>query len=291
MNNRKPISLNNLIRAVLMIEAGFLLLPRLALDFISVIKHLSNFNFQLPHLLMLATLIVELFALYALVWLLINCMQKTIRYIPKLVWVGLVGNLLLLVLGDLFLWIPIKNWPDPVFAYASTYVIAPTALIIMRWELAKSSAPFKVLLTGHFVLTAIPIISAGLVAYWYFTAPPPGFCVAKNRFIPEEEFVKRAIQYQGNEHKIINGKYSVLACCTVSPMKHDFWSKMLRIDEGVGVGWYYERTPEAITSLDPDRYHVVDITFDSCLTRSIASTGINEKKLPNYSSIYSKYNN
>lgn len=137
------------------------------------------------------------------------------------------------------------------------------------------------------------LLFPSFIAYWYFTAPPAGFCVAQNRVLADVEFlnnVSDARRYN-KDQKFENGKYSVLNCCTISRIEGDFWSKMFRVDEGVAIGWAYERKKAEPTNPKEDKYFLVTATFNSCNTKLLNGTGITEKSLPNYDSAYSKYDN
>lgn len=120
-----------------------------------------------------------------------------------------------------------------------------------------------------------------LIGYRYFTAPPLGFCVAQNRYITDEEYIKRAISVMHKGQKVVDGKRSILRCCYVIRNEGDFLSKVLRADEGVSVSWYFERTQEARDSDSPkDKYYSVDQTIDTCATIIFDDIGISTNSLP-----------
>lgn len=143
----------------------------------------------------------------------------------------------------------------------------------------------------YFIIALLAIILA--LAYWYLTAPPPRFCVAQNRFIPEEEFVKSSVNGKQYKQKIVNGRPSALNCCSITKIEGDFWSKVFRMDEGVAIGWDYERSKDAETNPE-DKYHSVGSVLDSCKTKEKSTFGqetLNTLPTHNKNSSYSKYDN
>jgi hypothetical protein len=57
---------------------------------------------------------------------------------------------------------------------------------------------------GIYLIIA-PLVIILPIAYWYFTAPPPGFCVAQNRFIPDGELTQTSLvllEFQRNQDKL-----------------------------------------------------------------------------------------
>jgi hypothetical protein len=119
-----------------------------------------------------------------------------------------------------------------------------------------------------------------LIGYRYFTAPPPGFCVTQNRFITDEEYIKRAISVMHKGQKVVDGKRSTLRCCYVIREEGGFLSKMFRVDEGVSVSWSFERTEEAWQNdISKDKYYQVAQTIDTCATTIFDDIGISTKYL------------
>lgn len=120
-----------------------------------------------------------------------------------------------------------------------------------------------------------------LIGYRYFTAPPPGFCVAQNRFISDEEYIKRSISVRHRDQKVVDGKRLILNCCVVKREEGGFLSKMFRADEGVSVSWYFERTEEAKHKDSPnDNYYDVEHKLDTCGTTFLHEWGISTNYLP-----------
>lgn len=57
---------------------------------------------------------------------------------------------------------------------------------------------------GIYLIIA-PLVIILPISYWYFTAPPPGFCVAQNRFIPDGELTQTSLallEFQRNQDKL-----------------------------------------------------------------------------------------
>jgi hypothetical protein len=114
-------------------------------------------------------------------------------------------------------------------------------------------------INGNKAILMIALVLSSAIAYRYFTAPPPGFCVAQNRFVLSEEFIDRAMESSSSEEK----GNALIECCVVGRLEGNFIAKMLRFDVGVQV--LLERSPsnkkealdfgESITSM---------VILDSC---------------------------
>ena len=129
----------------------------------------------------------------------------------------------------------------------------------------------------YFIITPLVLILP--ITYWYFTAPPPGWCEAQKRVLPGSEYFKFVTDARAyyKDQKVTNGKYSVLNCCFVYRVEGDFLSKIFRLDEGVWIDWRYERTQESRDEYDPnDKYFGVMEKIDSCATTVLESTGMTE---------------
>ncbi len=123
----------------------------------------------------------------------------------------------------------------------------------------------------YIVITVLAVVLPA--AYWYFTAPPPGYCVEQGRVLSDKEVIELAGVYGGKQYgqKMVDGKASPpLLCCYLKRREGGFWSKMFRIDEGVDIGWFYERSQEAMQIFNiKDKYNQADRTFDSCVIRDL----------------------
>lgn len=99
----------------------------------------------------------------------------------------------------------------------------------------------------YFSVLTIAFSLSSLVAYRYFTAPPPGFCVAQNRFVPAEVFAEKArnTKYLKEFDK---ERFTELECCIVyrGGAVNDVITKVFRIDEGVVVLLNFKRTPKEL---------------------------------------------
>ena len=113
---------------------------------------------------------------------------------------------------------------------------------------------------GIYLIIA-PLVIILPIAYWYFTAPPPGWCAEQNRVLSEKEVIDLAGVYTAKQYgqKMIDGKQSpALLCCHFQRVEAGFWSKMFRIDEGISMGWWYERSEESIRVFNSkDKYYQV----------------------------------
>jgi hypothetical protein len=126
--------------------------------------------------------------------------------------------------------------------------------------------------TKHLIFAALLITLIGWVMYRYFTAPPAGFCVAQNRFIPDEVFIKQAAEEAILERRKFDGKhFSLINCCVVRRLNGNFWLKIFRVDSGVWVLFAYEKSTkikeeETIHGYasGKDRYSWGGGYFDSC---------------------------
>lgn len=119
------------------------------------------------------------------------------------------------------------------------------------------------------------------ISYWYFTAPPPGFCAAQNRYVTDEEYIKLSTNAY-HKYRAFDGKsYSLLNCCVVERIEGGFWSKVFRIDEGVWVNWRFERNghriglflPGDVDSFVDHKFYQVDRKIDACATTILDSRG------------------
>lgn len=93
-----------------------------------------------------------------------------------------------------------------------------------------------------------------------------------------------ATQYQ---QKTIDGKVSPpLFCCYIQRKEGGFWSKMFRVDEGVSMGWWYERNEEGRGELNPkDNYYQVDWIVNSCVTKDLYRSDNTTDSLPQKSEL------
>jgi len=132
------------------------------------------------------------------------------------------------------------------------------------------------------VISIVLIASlALLITHLYFTAPPLGFCVEQNRFITVDEYIKFSTGVRFKDQKIEDNRYSILNCCEAIKRERGFWSTIFRVDEGVGVDWYFERNEAAMASHDhEDKYYAVFHVINTCATKFIVDSGITEKSLP-----------
>ena len=112
----------------------------------------------------------------------------------------------------------------------------------------------------------ILIIPIAFVAYRYFTAQPAGFCVAQNRFVPDEKFIKESLSFPFYlETSEFDGENrSLLNCCEVTRVESDFWSKVFREDKGVVVYFGFKKAQHAIDEQHPEKYYFALIHYESC---------------------------
>jgi hypothetical protein len=132
----------------------------------------------------------------------------------------------------------------------------------------------------YLIITLLLIIFP--ISYWYFTAPPPGFCEAQGRIFSKKEIIDILGVYSRTQHgqKTTKGKpSSPLNCCSFAPVESGFWSKMFRIDEGIYVDWIYERSEDSMRKNDPEYkfYHQM-IIINNCATELIWLSGAVEKE-------------
>jgi hypothetical protein len=131
-------------------------------------------------------------------------------------------------------------------------------------------------------LIIVPLVIILPIGYWYFTAPPPGWCETEKRVLTNKEVIELAGVYTAkqSEQKVVDGKVlPPLNCCSLGRVESTFWSKILRIDKGIDIGWWYERSEEAIKKSDASyKYYHQMITVNSCATKWIWQGGIVEKE-------------
>ena len=88
---------------------------------------------------------------------------------------------------------------------------------------------------GIYLIIA-PLVIILPISYWYFTAPPSGFCMTKNRFLTDAEYIEFVVPHGIQRgQKVIDGK-PVMNCCSVNrdggPLRQmdDFTAKLFRLD-------------------------------------------------------------
>ena len=145
-----------------------------------------------------------------------------------------------------------------------------------------SENSFKVAMKGdgkYLVITPLVILLP--VAYWYFTAPPPGWCVAQKRLLTNKEYIEFVVPKLNDGQKVVDGK-PVINCCSVDRQGGVYGSggiisKMFRLDDGVEVSWNYELSEEGKVmrhaSLGETHYAEIRLV-DSCATKIIEQAGI-----------------
>ena len=146
-----------------------------------------------------------------------------------------------------------------------------------------SETSFKAAMKGdckYLVITPLVILLP--VCYWYFTAPPPGWCAAQKRLLTDKEYIEFVVPKLNYGQKLVDGK-PVINCCSVDRtggmlrQVDSFVSKLFRLDTGVEVSWDYELSEEGKvmchTSLGETHYFEIRVV-DSCATKIIEQTGI-----------------
>ena len=142
---------------------------------------------------------------------------------------------------------------------------------------------FKAAMKGdgkYLVITPLVILLP--VCYWYFTAPPLGYCAEKKWLLTDAEYIEFAVP-KGLQRgqKITDGK-PVINCCSVDRtggmlrQVDSFVSKLFRFDTGVEVSWTYELSEEGkkitFAGAGDTKYAVIQVV-DSCATKLFESAG------------------
>lgn len=126
------------------------------------------------------------------------------------------------------------------------------------------------------------------ITCWFNTAPPPGWCVEQKRVLSEKEVIELAGVYtaERSSQKVIGGKLSPPLFCYIQRIKGGFWSKMIRMDEGVSMSWWYERSEEDRQKFNSnDKYYQLDRTVNSCVTENIYQSNNTTDSLPEKNSL------
>lgn len=127
----------------------------------------------------------------------------------------------------------------------------------------------------NIAITLLIVISTGWITYRYFTAPPPGYCIANKRVLTDAEYIQFATEGYEKDAKFIDGKPSI-HCCTVERQKQDLISKTFRFDDNVTVSWTYEMKDEDTRKVfgSKEKYYLVLRVINSCATVVIHRWGI-----------------
>lgn len=100
------------------------------------------------------------------------------------------------------------------------------------------------------------------IGYRYFNPPP---CVAQDRLVPAEDFIKMTVdafkKHNGNITSIVN-------CCIVRRIDPSFMDKLFGVDGGVWVSIAYKKNQKEIdASYDKHLYGWGGYNYDSCGNR------------------------
>lgn len=132
-------------------------------------------------------------------------------------------------------------------------------------------------------LIITPLVFVLPITYWYFTAPPSGWCEAQNRVLTDAEYIDFVVP-RGTQRgqKIVDGK-PVIDCCSVDrdggtlKQMDDFTAKLFRLDRGVEVAWSYELSEEGKSmqfASSGDKRYIEIRVIDSCASKVFEETGI-----------------